>query len=1097
MPSKSIAFCALLLVPCSALPAQDADLLITGARVWTADSTVPGAQALAIRGDRIIAVGTDAEMERYRGAATRVIPARGRFVAPAFIDNHTHFGQAAALIVGVNLLDVSSEAALRRKVVEARDRLPAGAWLVGGEWGAYALTSPFVPHRAMIDAVTPTTPVLLSKWDRSQHLVNARAIALTGLDCSWDGVTCVRGAPTGIITGAAVARVRAAIPVKALSQRLTEARAALASLASFGVGTIHDNTSPEQMEVFQELKRRGELTTRVYARPTLDKWEALRAAGIGHGFGDDWLKIGGLKGFVDGIMGNSSARFYEPYVHSGQLGSWRTMMEPAGNMQRLIFGADSAGHWPQIHAIGDHGIDTLLTMYETVMRANPARERRWRVIHTQVMRGPEVAARMARLGLIAEVQPYHAIDDLRWMEDRIGGRARWAYAFKTLQNAGVLLSFGSDWPGTNASWYPAEPLLGIYAAVTRQTLDGTPAGGWFPEERVDVETALRAYTVNNAWAAGEENLNGRIAPGLLADVVIIDRSPFDVPPADIRNLKVLTTIVGGRVVHDVPPPAVESTTGMVICASDIACDVGAQMLAKGGNAVDAAVATAFAMAVTYPAAGNLGGGGFMLVKSGASVGAFDFRERAPLASTPTMYLDSAGNIDRRLTATGYLAPGVPGTVRGLALAHKAHGRLPWADVVTPAAQLAARGFPLSTTLARSISREVSRNMQPYAASVTAYGKPGGGDWLPGDTLRLPDLARTLEAIAAGGADAFYTGWIADSIAADMRRNGGLITTRDLSEYAAKQRQPVTGTYRGYTVHSMPPPSSGGVALVEMLNMLEGRNLRAHDRWSPRTLHLTTEAMRRAFHDRARHLGDPDFVSVPVGELTSRSYAARMARTIDTTQATNSLAMTPGLVMAADGESEETTHISVADRDGMAVSLTYTLEGGYGSHVVASGTGVLLNNEMGDFNKKPGYTSDQGDIGTPANLIAPGKRMLSSMTPTIVTRNGQLVLATGSPGGRSIINTVFSVVLNVLEYDMDVRDAVVAPRHNHQWLPDVAVFEEGSIPDSTVARLQAMGHEVRVRGGQGDAHSIFFDATRRVFRGANDLRSADSKVALPD
>ncbi|HET9455249.1 MAG TPA: gamma-glutamyltransferase [Gemmatimonadaceae bacterium] len=545
----------------------------------------------------------------------------------------------------------------------------------------------------------------------------------------------------------------------------------------------------------------------------------------------------------------------------------------------------------------------------------------------------------------------------------------------------------------------------------------------------------------------------------------------------------------------VRPAAIESPKGMVLCSSDLACDAGARILAKGGNAVDAAVATAFAMAVTYPAAGNIGGGGFLVVHGPAGSTSFDFRERAPGRSTPTMYLDSTGNIDRRLTATGYLAPGVPGTVRGLALAHRRFGKLPWSQLVKPAADL-ARGFVLSDALARSLNREVSRAMQPYPASVAAYGKPGGGLWVAGDTIRLTDLARTLDAIAAGGANAFYTGWIADSIAADMARNGGLITKADLASYVARERATVKTTYRGYTVHGMAPPSSGGTANALMLNVLERWNLRSHDRWSPRTLHLTIEAMRLAFLDRARHLGDPDFGPVPVARLTSKQYAAQLSRRIDSTRATPSLSLDTGLVTIADTESEETTHISVVDRTGMAVSLTYTLEGGFGSHVVASGTGILLNNEMGDFNKKPGYTGLTGDIGTPANLIAPGKRMLSSMSPTIVTRNGRLVMVTGSPGGRTIINTVNNILLNVLEYDMDARAAVDAPRHHHQWLPDTVTFESSAIPDSTAQRLQAMGHGVRVRGGQGDAHTILFDAKRRVFIGANDFRSADSKVSVP-
>src|SRR5690606_9312015 len=310
-------------------------------------------------------------------------------------------------------------------------------------------------------------------------------------------------------------------------------------------------------------RRRGELTVRVNARPTLDKWAHLRAVGIQHGFGDDWLRIGGLKGFVDGIMGNSSARFYEPYLHTGERGAWRDStntsatsgpgsgMMPPGNMKRLIQGADSSGLWPHVHAIGDEAIDTLIDIIEQVFRENGERDRRLRIIHTQVLRDPEVAERMARLGLIAEVQPYHAIDDMRWMEERIGERARWAYAFRTLRDAGVMLSFGSDWPGTNASWYTANPLAGVYAAVTRQTLDGEPADGWFPEERIDVETALRAYTVNNAWAAGEEDLKGTLEPGKLADLVVLDRDPFAVPPEEIKDIRVLLTVVGGRPVYEV------------------------------------------------------------------------------------------------------------------------------------------------------------------------------------------------------------------------------------------------------------------------------------------------------------------------------------------------------------------------------------------------------------------------------------------------------------------------------------------------------------------------------------------------------------------
>jgi predicted amidohydrolase YtcJ len=563
---------ALVLLACLAAPgaarAQEATLLLTGGRVWTGDPARPWAEAVAVSGDRILAVGSAAEVARLRGPGTRVLLLGGRFIAPGFIDNHTHFGQAGALLLGANLLDVSDAASLIRRVREAAGRLPPGAWMVGGDWGAYEAWGQgstgsvadragrigFAPTRDLIDSLTPATPALLSKWDRSAYLANGRALEIARAGCDWEGVECAAGRPTGRLTSAAAERVRAAMPPKGLDQRLAEAREAMAQLREYGVTTIHDNTSPEQLEVYQALRRLNELTVRIYARPTMDRVEALRAQGIGPGFGDQWIRLGGLKGFVDGIMGNSSARFYEPYLTSGRLGLWRPMMEPAGNMERLLLIADSAWWWPQVHAIGDHAIDTLLTMYERVMSANGPRERRFRVIHTQVIRGPEVAARMARLGVVAEVQPYHAIDDMRWMEERIGPRSRWAYAFATLQRAGVKLSFGSDWPGTNASWYTANPLHGMYAATTRQTLDGKPAAGWFPEERVDLETALRAYTVNNAWAAGEESWKGSIQPGKLADLVVLDRDPFRDPAAELRNRKVLFTIVGGRVVHEARTP---------------------------------------------------------------------------------------------------------------------------------------------------------------------------------------------------------------------------------------------------------------------------------------------------------------------------------------------------------------------------------------------------------------------------------------------------------------------------------------------------------------------------------------------------------------
>jgi predicted amidohydrolase YtcJ len=568
--------------PTAAL-AQEADVIVRNARIWTGDTLKPRAQAVAIRGEHLIVVGTNAEADAHRTRRTRVIDAGGRFITPGFIDDHTHFSQAGALLIGANLLDVSTATPFAQRVKAAAARMSPGAWLTGGDWGAYedspqnstgAPAPPsgtrqarFSPDRAIIDSVTRETPALLNRWDRSAWLANGVALERAGLSCERPvpGLECVSGRATGRVADTALARVRAAIAPKTFDQRLREARAAQRHLAELGVTTIHDITPPFQLPVYTELERRGELDVRMFARPTLDKWSRLTYAGISPGFGDDWIRIRALKGFVDGIQGNSTARFYEPQLHSGKRGEWRDStntaatdgpgsgMEPAGNMERLLFGLDSAGWWANVHAIGDEAIDTVLTIMEKVMTTNGPKERRWRIIHSQVIRNAEVAQRYKRLGIIAEVQPYHAIDDMRWMEQRIGDRAKWAYAFKTFHDAGVPLLFGSDWPGTNASWYTASPMTILYAAVTRQTLDGKPEGGWHPEQRLDLETSLRSYTVNNAWAEGEEANKGSLTAGKLADLVIIDRDLFAIPPAQIKDAKVLLTMVGGRVTHAVAP----------------------------------------------------------------------------------------------------------------------------------------------------------------------------------------------------------------------------------------------------------------------------------------------------------------------------------------------------------------------------------------------------------------------------------------------------------------------------------------------------------------------------------------------------------------
>ena len=545
---------------------EGADLILINGTVWTADDDNPWSEAIAIRGNRIIAAGSNDEIEQYKNTSTEMIDLEGKFVVPGFIDNHTHFNRAGELILGINLLDVSDTEEFIERICGAHERLPEGAWILGGDWGAYEDwelgdagagngrvqegTERFTPHRDLIDSITEERGVLLSRWDRSEYLANAYALQKSGLSCDEqvDGLVCENGSPTGIITGKALEQVRDVIPEKSFEQRVAEAHAALERLRGFGVTGIHDITTPEQMKVFQYLRDNDELTTRVYARPTLDKWEQLAAVGITHGFGDDYLKIGGLKGFVDGIMGNSTAQFYEPFDHNNEFGIWRDMMYPENNMQRLIIEADAAGLVPQIHAIGDRAIDSLLTMYEHTIAVNEQRERRFRIIHTQHLRDAPVADRIAENNIIAEMQPYHAIDDMRWMEERIGDRARWAYAFRTLHDAGVLLSFGSDWPGTSASWYPANPLPGIYAAVTRKTIDGTPEGGWYPEERIDVETALQAYTINNAYAAFEEDVKGSITPGKLADIVVLDRNIFEIDPMEIKDVNVTMTVLGGKVI---------------------------------------------------------------------------------------------------------------------------------------------------------------------------------------------------------------------------------------------------------------------------------------------------------------------------------------------------------------------------------------------------------------------------------------------------------------------------------------------------------------------------------------------------------------------
>jgi gamma-glutamyltranspeptidase/glutathione hydrolase len=502
-------------------------------------------------------------------------------------------------------------------------------------------------------------------------------------------------------------------------------------------------------------------------------------------------------------------------------------------------------------------------------------------------------------------------------------------------------------------------------------------------------------------------------------------------------------------------------------------------------------ATAFALAVTRPSAGNIGGGGF-LVYHGAdgAVTSFNFREKAPLAATETMFLDETGEIRDDANHDGPLSVGVPGTVAGLWMAHQRLGSLPWKTLVQPAVDLAEQGFP-STWAMQGFLRWLRENAEAYPSTAEVFLKPGGALYEPGELWKQPDLAATLKRIRDRGRDGFYEGKTAELIADYMREAGGLITEEDLAAYEAVEQPPIHGTFRGYDVYAMAPPSSGGVALVEMLNILEGFDLRAIGHNAALYLHLLTEAMRRAYADRAQHLGDPDFnPDMPVDRLTSKAHAEELRASIDLFRASESDSAAFNLVY----ESPETTHFSVVDSAGNTVSLTYTLEYGYGSRMVVEGAGFLLNNEMGDFNPIPGRTTTTGLIGTTPNLVAPEKRMLSSMTPTIVARGGKPMLAIGSPGGRTIINTVLQVVLNVVEHGMDIGQAVEAGRIHHQWLPDETRFERWAISPDTQRLYEMMGHDVRIVGDQGRAMGIYIDHEAGLLYGAADSRSFDGRVA---
>ena len=538
---------------------------------------------------------------------------------------------------------------------------------------------------------------------------------------------------------------------------------------------------------------------------------------------------------------------------------------------------------------------------------------------------------------------------------------------------------------------------------------------------------------------------------------------------------------------DVFHPVV-ANNGMVATEQELASRIGLDILKAGGNAVDAAVGIGFALAVALPNAGNIGGGGFMMVhdaKTGKSV-ALDFREVAPLKATRNMYLDDKGNVINGKSLYTHYAVGVPGTVAGMEHALKKWGTLPLDKVIAPSIALAEKGFPVSETLAK-ILRQEQKNMGKWPATTEIFWK-NGAPLKRGDLLVQKDLGQSMRLIAQQGAKAFYEGAIAQKIAAEMAPHAGAVTLQDLREYKVAEREPVRGTYRGHEVVTMPPPSSGGTHLVQILNMLEQWPLAQWGQNSAQTLHHMAESSKLAYADRSEYLGDPDFVKIPLKGLTSKRYAESLAKTIDPNRARPAKEIKPG--QPQPYESDQTTHYSVVDKAGNAVAVTYTLNTNFGSGIVAKGTGILLNNEMDDFSAKPGVANAYGLVGGDANAVAAGKRPLSSMTPTMVLKDGKPVLVTGSPGGARIITTVLQTVVNTIDFGMNPAEAAATPRFHHQWTPDELRVEKGISPD-TVALLKSRGHNVAVKASMGRTQTI--QLRDGMLYGASDPRNPDGQT----
>lgn len=538
-------------------------------------------------------------------------------------------------------------------------------------------------------------------------------------------------------------------------------------------------------------------------------------------------------------------------------------------------------------------------------------------------------------------------------------------------------------------------------------------------------------------------------------------------------------------------PGTIADSAMVVSAHPLASAVGVAILKKGGNAIDAAIAIQFALAVVYPEAGNIGGGGFMVYRAAnGSSNTLDFRETAPLAATKNMYLDQLGNVIADRSTKGHWAAGIPGTVAGAVAAHQKYGKLPWADLVQPAINLAQQGFVVSPMLAQTLNTEQTDFEQLNTRPCPLAKKDL---WHPLDTLKQPQLAATLVAIRDNQQNGFYAGWVADSLIAEMQRGGGLITHTDLANYSPVWRNPIVGSYKKLRFISMPPPSSGGIALAQLCQVLEKYPLAKWGFHSPQTIHHIVEAERRIYADRATHLGDPAFWQVPVGTLLNKKYLQKRMKDFDAQHATPSSKVVAGNIAESHAIGhEETTHLSVVDKWGNAVAVTTTLNGAYGAKVVVGGAGFLLNNQMDDFSAKPGVPNLYGLVGNEANAIAPNKRMLSSMTPTIVEQNGKLRMVLGTPGGSTIITSVLQVLLNVEEFGMTMQEAVDAPRFHHQWLPDLIFIEPTALDTLTIQQLQQMGHAIKERPPIGRVDAILVRKDGKLAGGA-DKRGEDTAL----